>query len=85
MPFDDASFDATDDLDQIDDDDEDIDNVVDIDEADATFEYRVNLNFDTSFTGEDRLRIRLRASDAAGSLANTESGFVQSERSHRWP
>ena len=45
-------------------------------EADATFEYRATLNFDTSFTGEDRLRIRLRASDDAGSLANTESGLA---------
>ncbi|MFK8181970.1 MAG: iron uptake porin [Phormidesmis sp.] len=45
-------------------------------EADATFEYRARLNFDTSFTGEDRLRIRLQASDAAGSLANTENGLA---------
>ena len=45
-------------------------------EADATFEYRARLNFDTSFTGEDRLRIRLQASDDAGSLANTESGLA---------
>ncbi|MEL7492848.1 MAG: iron uptake porin [Cyanobacteria bacterium J06554_11] len=48
---------------------------VEIEEADATFEYRARLNFDTSFTGEDRLRIRLQASDAAGSLANTEGGL----------
>jgi len=46
------------------------------DEADATFEYRARLNFDTSFTGEDRLRIRLQASDDAGSLANTVSGLA---------
>ncbi|MEL6779635.1 MAG: iron uptake porin [Cyanobacteria bacterium J06597_16] len=46
------------------------------DEADATFEYRARLNFDTSFTGEDRLRIRLQASDDAGALANTESGLA---------
>ncbi len=45
-------------------------------EADATFEYRARLNFDTSFTGEDRLRIRLQASDAASSLANTENGLA---------
>ncbi len=45
-------------------------------EADATFEYRARLNFDTSFTGEDRLRIRLQASDAAGSLLNTENGLA---------
>ncbi|MEO1391703.1 MAG: iron uptake porin [Cyanobacteria bacterium J06634_5] len=48
------------------------------DEADATFEYRASLNFDTSFTGEDRLRIRLRAGDPAGALANTESGLASS-------
>jgi hypothetical protein len=45
-------------------------------EADATFEYRARLNLDTSFTGEDRLRIRLQASDDADSLANTESGLL---------
>ncbi len=45
-------------------------------EADATFEYRARLNFDTSFTGEDRLRIRLQASDDAGSLRNTEGGLA---------
>ncbi len=45
-------------------------------EADATFEYRARLNFDTSFTGEDRLRIRLQASDAASTLANTENGLA---------
>ncbi len=51
------------------------------DEADATFEYRARLNFDTSFTGEDRLRIRLQASDDAGTLANTEAGLAnQSSR-----
>ena len=44
-------------------------------EADATFEYRSRLNFDTSFTGEDRLRVRLQASDSAGSLRNTEGGL----------
>lgn len=45
-------------------------------EADATFEYRARLNFDTSFTGEDRLRIRLQSSDAASSLLNTENGLA---------
>ena len=45
-------------------------------EADATFEYRARLNFDTSFTGADRLRIRLQASDDAGSLSNTENGLA---------
>jgi Carbohydrate-selective porin, OprB family/S-layer homology domain len=46
-------------------------------EADATFEYRARLNFDTSFTGEDRLRVRLQASDDAGSLANSEAGLAE--------
>ncbi len=50
-------------------------------EADATFEYRVRMNFDTSFTGEDRLRIRLQASDDALAMANTERGLAnQSSR-----
>ena len=39
------------------------------DEADALFVYRARLNFDTSFTGEDRLRIRLQSRDGNG-LAN---------------
>ncbi len=47
-----------------------------VEEADATFEYRARLNFDTSFTGEDRLRVRLQASDAAGSLANSQNGLA---------
>ncbi len=49
-------------------------------EADATFEYRARLNFDTSFTGEDRLRIRLQASDRPDpvrSLANAQTGLAQ--------
>ena len=50
------------------------------DEADASFEYRARLNFDTSFTGEDRLRVRLQASDDAGSLANTETGLANQDR-----
>ncbi|EKV03697.1 'Carbohydrate-selective porin, OprB family',S-layer domain containing protein [Leptolyngbya sp. PCC 7375] len=33
------------------------------DSEEVTFEYRARLNFDTSFTGEDRLRLRLQASD----------------------
>ena len=58
-----------------------LDGTVGGDEADATFEYRARLNFDTSFTGEDRLRVRLQASDDAGSLANTETGLAnQSSR-----
>ncbi|MEM9149773.1 MAG: iron uptake porin [Cyanobacteria bacterium P01_F01_bin.3] len=49
------------------------------DEADATFEYSANLNFDTSFTGEDLLRISLLAGDNGGSLANTESGLASAD------
>ena len=49
---------------------------------DATaFTYRARLNFDASFTGDDRLRVRLQARDddfgllpAAGGLANAGSG-----------
>jgi hypothetical protein len=59
------------------DEDESVAGVVGGDEADATFEYRARLNFDTSFTGEDRLRIRLQASDSASSLANTENGLAE--------
>lgn len=33
------------------------------DSDEVTFEYRARLNFDTSFTGEDRLRLRLQSSD----------------------
>ncbi len=54
-----------------------------VEEADATFEYRARLNFDTSFTGEDRLRVRLQASDNARTLANSQSGLAnQSGRSN---
>ncbi len=52
-----------------------LDNSIGGEEADATFEYRARLNFDTSFTGEDRLRVRLQASDDASSLRNTTSGL----------
>ena len=44
-------------------------------EADATFEYWSRLQFDTSFTGEDRLLLSVSATDAAGLLGNTESGL----------
>lgn len=43
--------------------------VIDEDEAfddQATFGYRARLNFDTSFTGEDRLRTRLEAEEILG-------------------
>ncbi|MEM6448800.1 MAG: iron uptake porin [Cyanobacteria bacterium P01_D01_bin.105] len=43
---------------------------VPLDEADAVFGYRASLNFDTSFTGEDRLRLRFRAGDGPPALAN---------------
>ena len=46
------------------------------DEADATFDYRASLNFDTSFTGEDRLRFRFRAGDGGQALRNTEGGLA---------
>ncbi len=35
------------------------------DRTETTFGYRVRLNFDTSFTGEDRLRVRLQANNNA--------------------
>ncbi|MGF1514726.1 MAG: iron uptake porin, partial [Elainellaceae cyanobacterium] len=40
-----------------------IDNDGDFEDDQATFGYRVRLNFDTSFTGEDRLRTRFQARD----------------------
>ncbi|MEL6350146.1 MAG: iron uptake porin [Cyanobacteria bacterium J06627_28] len=46
-----------------------------LNEADATFNYRTSLNFDTSFTGEDRLRLRLRAGDGGPGL-NTTGGLA---------
>ena len=74
IPFGDAENDGNS-LIGTDTDDDGVDDTFE-DEADATFEYRARLSFDTSFTGEDRLRIRLQASDAAGSLANTENGLA---------
>ncbi|MEO1094974.1 MAG: iron uptake porin [Cyanobacteria bacterium J06638_28] len=53
---------------------------VDDDDNFATLNTRARLNFDTSFTGDDRLRIRLQAADnddalnAAGGLANADDG-----------
>lgn len=77
VPFDDADL-VNDNLDNFDPDVNNTgdDGTVGGTEAGATFEYRARLNFDTSFTGEDRLRIRLQASDDAGSLANSESGLA---------
>ncbi|MDY7004885.1 MAG: iron uptake porin [Cyanobacteriota bacterium] len=47
----------------------------DDDETQTTFGYRVRLNFDTSFTGKDRLRTRLQANNipnySRGGLTNT--------------
>ena len=53
----------------------------DTDADETTFEYRARLNFDTSFTGEDRLRIRFQASDQGGdggvkSLGNFSGGLA---------
>lgn len=52
-----------------------VDGIVGGPEADAAFEYWGRLQFDTSFTGEDRLLLSVSATDAAGLLANTESGL----------
>ncbi|NEP77126.1 MAG: iron uptake porin [Okeania sp. SIO3B3] len=45
------------------------------DDTQTTFGYRVRLNFDTSFTGKDRLRTRLQANNipnySSGDLTNT--------------
>ncbi|MEM9903843.1 MAG: iron uptake porin [Cyanobacteria bacterium P01_D01_bin.44] len=46
------------------------------DDDEVTFEYRSRMNFDTSFTGEDRLRVRLQASDSGGSLAGFPGGLA---------
>ncbi|MEL6331257.1 MAG: iron uptake porin [Cyanobacteria bacterium J06626_26] len=43
------------------------------DDDETTFEYRARLNFDTSFTGEDRLRLRLQASDRGGNRSLSEA------------
>lgn len=45
-------------------------------EADATFDYRARLNLDTSFTGEDRLRLRLQASDSAEAIVAVAGGLA---------
>lgn len=58
-------------------DDVDANNDGESDDADATFEYRARLNLDTSFTGEDRLRIRLQASDDVdGDLGAVADGLA---------
>ena len=74
IPFGDGEFDGNE-LIGTDTDDDGVNDTFE-DEADATFEYRASLNFDTSFTGADRLRMRLRAGDNDGSLANSFSGLA---------
>ena len=41
-----------------------------------TFEYRASLNFDTSFTGEDRLRLRLKAGTTRGTAVGFPGGLA---------
>ncbi|MEN9567404.1 MAG: hypothetical protein RLZZ69_2600, partial [Cyanobacteriota bacterium] len=65
-------------LDDPENDDEDEDNDDDIN-AETTLSYRSRLNFDTSFTGEDRLRARLQAGNAT-SLDNDLDGGTNSTR-----
>jgi Carbohydrate-selective porin, OprB family/S-layer homology domain len=43
----------------------------------VSFNYRARFNFDTSFTGEDRLRIRLQASDRQGAPVGNVPGGLQ--------
>lgn len=58
----------------VDDGDDNDDNDDDDDiNAETTLSYRTRLNFDTSFTGEDRLRTRLQAGNAT-SLNNAVTG-----------
>ena len=49
------------------------------DDESTTFEYRARLNFDTSFTGEDRLRIRLQTGDNNDAPAGFPGGFANSD------
>ncbi|MDJ0706806.1 MAG: iron uptake porin [Leptolyngbyaceae cyanobacterium MO_188.B28] len=44
----------------------------------TTFEYRARLNFDTSFTGEDRLRLRLQSGNNNGAPVGFPGGFADS-------
>ncbi|MEO0884590.1 MAG: iron uptake porin [Cyanobacteria bacterium J06648_10] len=73
IPFGDAEFEGNELIQTVEDDPDTVgvDESEFDDEADALFEYRARLNFDTSFTGEDRLRIRLQAGDSDNALANT--------------
>lgn len=45
-------------------------------EEDVTFDYRARLNFDTSFSGEDRLRIRLQANSGQTGLTAVPGGLA---------
>ena len=44
----------------------------------TTFEYRARLNFDTSFSGEDRLRLRFETGTNNGAPAGFPGGFADS-------
>ena len=44
----------------------------------TTFEYRARLNFDTSFTGEDRLRVRLQSGNSNDALSGFPGGLSNS-------
>ena len=44
----------------------------------TTFEYRARFNFDTSFTGEDRLRIRIQAGNSNDALSGFPGGLSNS-------
>ena len=46
------------------------------DEDEVTFQYRARLNFDTSFTGEDRLRLRLQARDGINAFGGVPGGLA---------
>ncbi|MBE9078164.1 iron uptake porin [Romeria aff. gracilis LEGE 07310] len=45
-------------------------------DEEVTFDYRARLNFDTSFTGEDRLRIRLQANSGQTGLTAVPGGLA---------
>ena len=49
------------------------DNVFDDDDTNTVFQSRVRLNFDTSFTGEDRLRARLQWGNFIGNAQRADS------------
>lgn len=67
----------------VDDGDDNDDNDEDIN-AETTFSDRVRLNFDTSFTGEDRLRARLQAGNITeyGDVTGTDSARLGYENNN---